>query len=88
VGRSYAGVLGTIAFTTVLLRGMASGAVVETTLASAVISLVVFTLLGYFVGRLAGRIVLDSVRASMAAESVAAGAHAVDFTQTDTSYSH
>ncbi len=88
MGPSYAGVLGTIAFTTVLLRGVATGAAVETTLASAVVSLVLFSLLGYIVGQIAGRIVLDSVRAKMAGESAAIETSAVEFTKTETSYSH
>jgi hypothetical protein len=79
-------VLGTIAFTTEVLRGVGSGAAVETTLTSALISLVLFSLLGYFVGRLAGRIVLDSVRAQIAAETDAT--IAAQPTQTEASYSY
>jgi len=67
VGRHYAGVLGSIAFTTIVVRGLIEGAGVESTLRAAAISTVLFTAIGYVVGRMAGWIVLESVRQQMAA---------------------
>ena len=69
MGRHFAGILASIAFTTTVMRGLVEGAGVESTLQSAVISLVCFSLVGYVIGQLAGLIVLDSVRAQGAAEA-------------------
>jgi len=68
VGRQYAGILGAIAFTTVVLQGLGHDAEVESTLRSAVISTGLFAAIGYAVGEVAGWIVLDSVRARWADE--------------------
>ena len=68
MGRHYAGILGLLAFFTATTRGVMGGAGVESTLLSAAIQLFVFAFVGYVVGQLAGWVVLDSVRAKVAAE--------------------
>ncbi len=67
MGRHYAGILGLLAFLTVAMRGLVRGAGVESMLLAAVIHLFLFAFVGYLVGQLAGWIVLDSVRAKLAA---------------------
>ncbi len=71
MGRHYAGVLGSIAFVTIVVRGLAQAAGVESTLRAAAVSTVLFWGIGYVVGQLAGWIVLESVRAQCAAEFAA-----------------
>ena len=75
MGRSYAGVLGPLAFATVLVRGMARDGGIQGTIWQAVIGLFAFAIVGAVLGQLAGWIVDDSVRARLAAE-MAAGAQA------------
>lgn len=67
MGRHYAGILGLLAFLTVVMRGLVHGAGAESTLLAAAIHLFLFAFVGYLVGQLAGWIVLDSVRAKLAA---------------------
>ncbi|MBI3838916.1 MAG: hypothetical protein HY288_13420 [Planctomycetia bacterium] len=67
VGRRYAGILGLLAFLTIVMRGLVHGSGVESTLLAAAFHLVFFAFVGYLVGQLAGWIVLDSVRAKLAA---------------------
>lgn len=67
MGRVYAGVLGPIAFLTVLARGAMAGGF-ETTLITAVACLFAFGAVGAVVGRLAGWIVDESVRTRFGAE--------------------
>jgi hypothetical protein len=64
----YGGVLGLLAFLTVLTRGLIHGGGAETTLWRAMVCLMVFGLVGHIVGRVAAWIVEDSVRATIAAE--------------------
>ena len=71
MGRSYAGILGPIAFCSVLVQGFFNGAVTESILFRAWMGLVVFAAIGYVSGRLAGWIVEDSVRARVTAEVAA-----------------
>ena len=71
VGRSYAGVLGLLAFGTVLARGLGRMAGVNATLWQASMALFVFALVGLIVGAIANRIVEESVRSSVAAEAAA-----------------
>jgi hypothetical protein len=66
VGRRYAGVLGLLAFVTVLTRGLVHGAAAEPTLLAAAVNLFAFAFIGYIVGQVAGWIVLDSVRSRLA----------------------
>jgi hypothetical protein len=67
----YAGILGPLAFFTVIARGLLRAGDVQATLLTASISLFGFALLGYIAGQLAGWIVFDSVRAKVAAEITA-----------------
>lgn len=62
MGRTYAGVLGPIAFLTMAARGWKQGGDVEPVLLSAWLALVAFAALGYVVGRVAAWIVEDSVK--------------------------
>ena len=84
MARHYAGVLGSIAFVTIVIRGLRQGAPFEQTLETATLSLVVFGFVGFLVGRLAGWIVLDSVRAQLAAELADRPAHESPRTLTTT----
>jgi hypothetical protein len=68
VGRQYAGILGSIALVTSVLRGLVDGTATERVLTAAGISFLVFSVVGYVVGELAGWIVLTSVREKFAAE--------------------
>ena len=68
VGRSYAGVLGPLAFAVVLLRGALGDGRFETTLGSACLALWAFSAIGYVTGRIAEWIVEDSVRTRVSAE--------------------
>ena len=67
MGRVYAGVLGLIAFLTVLIRGAMAGSF-ESTLCTAVAYLFAFAAVGAVVGRLAGWVVDESVRMRFSAE--------------------
>jgi hypothetical protein len=69
VDRQYAGILGMIAFTTVILQGLVHDVALNRTLEAAAISTVIFCVIGGVVGRLAGWIVLDSMGADAARES-------------------
>ncbi len=69
MGRDYAGVLGLLAFATVLARGIVRSAGANATLWHATQMMFVFAAVGGLVGAVAGRIVAESVRASMAAEA-------------------
>ena len=63
MGRMYAGVLGPLAFTTILARSLVHGSGAEATLKTAILCLFAFTVIGYVAGRIADSIVIDSVRA-------------------------
>ncbi len=69
MGRSYAGVLGLLAFGTVLARGLGRTASVNATLWQASLALFAFALVGLITGAIANRIVEESVRSSVAAEA-------------------
>lgn len=62
MGPSYAGILGPIAFLTMLIRGVVGGSSANGVLVSSALSLVAFSAMGYVIGRLADHIVLESVR--------------------------
>ncbi len=68
MGGSYAGILGPIAFLTALARGWLNAESVEAILLVAWLNLLVFAAVGYVIGRIAGWIVEDSVRAEITAE--------------------
>jgi hypothetical protein len=63
VGRSYAGILGLVAFAAAVARGVLHGAGTEATLGRASACLVAFMALGWVIGRLADWIVEESVKA-------------------------
>ena len=62
MGPSYAGILGPIAFLTMLIRGVVRGGSVDGVLISSVASLLIFAAIGYVIGRIAEHIVLEAVR--------------------------
>ena len=69
MGRTYAGVLGTIGFATTVARGLIHGSAFQTTATTAVIWLIVFAIIGSFIGELASWIVADSVRSTIQNET-------------------
>ncbi len=71
MGGSYAGILGPVAFLTMMGRGFLNDQPVESTLVAAWLSLLAFAAIGYIVGKLAGQIIEDSVRAEVVAELAA-----------------
>ncbi len=71
MGRSYAGILGSLAFALVTVRGAISGWALEPTLLSASASLFVFGALGYLAGQLAEFLVGQSVRTQFQAAMAA-----------------
>jgi len=72
MGRSYAGILGPLAFLTEILRGMLHGGGSESTVMSAIAALFAFAAIGFVLGELAGWIVDDAVRSRLSAEMAAA----------------
>ncbi len=68
MGRSYAGVLGSLAFAVVLLRGAWSAGGFETTVGTACWALWAFSAMGYVIGRIAEWIVEESVTTKVSAE--------------------
>jgi hypothetical protein len=71
MGRAYAGILGPLAFLTVLVRCLLRSVAVETTVWQAVAAMFLFAAIGGVMGQIAGWIVDDSVRAQLAAEIAA-----------------
>jgi hypothetical protein len=74
----YAGILGPVAFTAILTRSLVHGGGVETTLKAAMLCLFTFAVIGYIAGKLADRIVTDSVRSRFYAELEARESAAAD----------
>jgi hypothetical protein len=68
MGRTYAGILGVIAFLTVIARGLVDGAAAETTLRVALVGLLAMALVGIAVGRLAAWSLDQSIRWQVAAD--------------------
>lgn len=64
MGRTYAGILGPLAFTTTLARSVINNSSVESTLMFATLCLFLFAGIGYVVGRVADSIVLEAVNAN------------------------
>ncbi|MFO0883830.1 MAG: hypothetical protein U0894_06540 [Pirellulales bacterium] len=62
MGRVYAGILGPLACTVVIVRGIVSGGGVTQTLGMASLALFGFALLGWMTGNLAQHLVTESVR--------------------------
>ena len=65
MGRTYAGVLGMIAYTTAIGRGVIEGGSLELTLKAASISLFLFAALGYIFGRMAEDAITQSLRTQL-----------------------
>lgn len=68
MGRDYAGILGTTAMVTVLVRGLVSAGGLESILIAAIGAMFLFAGLGWLVGHAAARIVDESVRQRINAE--------------------
>ena len=68
MGRVYAVVLASLAFCTCVARGLIGGGDVQATLQLACGSLILFGLIGLVAGRIATRVVEESVRSRLQAE--------------------
>ena len=64
MGRTYAGILGPLAFTTILARSVIDNSSVESTMMLATVCLFLFAGIGYLVGQVADSIVLEAVKAN------------------------
>ena len=62
VALHYAGILGSMAFFTTVMRGLIGGAAVHSTLSAAIIHLFLFAMVGYVVGSGADWIAVHAVR--------------------------
>ena len=62
MGRTYAGILGPLAFTTILARSVINTSSVESTMMFATVCLFLFAGIGYLVGQVADSIVLEAVK--------------------------
>ena len=71
MGRIYAGVLGVVAFSTILLRGLVGGAS-SGQMINATMALFAFATFGWIIGSVAEGTILQSVRATFDAEVAAA----------------
>jgi len=71
VARTYAGVLGYLAWVVVVLRGVKEGGATESVMLSAVVALFTLAAVGAVVGRLAAATVSESVRRQLAEEITA-----------------
>jgi hypothetical protein len=68
MGRTYAGILGPLAFATVLIRGLILVDGAAATLKLAMICLFVFAIVGLVIGRVAETTVLESVKIKIGKE--------------------
>ena len=64
MGRTYAGILGPLAFTTILARCVIDSSSVESTMMVATVCLFLFAGIGYLAGQVADSIVLEAVKAN------------------------
>lgn len=62
MGRIYAGILGPVAFATILGRSLVDGGAVDSTIKLATACLFAFAAIGYIAGSIADSIVTESVR--------------------------
>lgn len=72
MARTYAGVLGSLAFFAVAARSVVRAVPAVAAVEQATVCLILFAVIGAVVGQLAGWIVDDSVRSRLAAEVAAA----------------
>ena len=61
MGRAYAGILGLLAFGTVIARNLVDGGSVESAMIYASLALFAFAALGFVIGVLAERIVVEAI---------------------------
>lgn len=71
MGRAYAGNLGLVAFTLMVLRGLVQGSGHEPTLLAASAALFVFAAIGFAIGSVAEHLVNESVRTQFQAAMAA-----------------
>ena len=71
MGRIYGGILGLLAFQTILLRGWFHRGDLQSTLWTAWLGLIAFAAVGLVIGRVAGQIVRESVIGRVNAELAA-----------------
>ncbi len=62
MGQTYAGILGPLAFTTILARSVINNSSVESTMMIATVCLFLFAAIGFLVGQVADSIVLEAVK--------------------------
>jgi hypothetical protein len=67
---TYAGILGPLASSVVLLRSAKDGGAAESTIIASILGLLAFAAIGYIVGQLAHRAIEESVRQKFHAELV------------------
>jgi hypothetical protein len=72
VGRAYGGILGLLAFSTLLLRGICSAGGSESVLLQAWLGLVLFAALGLLAGSIAAWLIRRSVQDQLTAEAATA----------------
>jgi hypothetical protein len=68
MGRKYAGILGPIAFTAVVARNIAASGEADSALVVACVALFAFSAIGYLVGSIAERTVVEAIQATMHAK--------------------
>ena len=68
MARIYAGILGLLAFATVMARGVVHGGSANATIWQAAMSLFVFAAIGYTIGRTAQWVIDDSVRGELTSQ--------------------
>ena len=73
MGPRYAGILGPLAYVLVLTRGLIDGSSPESILGLAVVCLLVFAGIGYMAGRVADKVLWDSVKKQFSDELQARG---------------
>jgi hypothetical protein len=67
VARHCAGILCAIAFAAIVIRGLARGVEIDQTLYLAILSLVLFSIVGWLLKQPAGRVALQSARSQLSA---------------------
>ena len=68
MGPSYAGILGTLAYVIVILRGVLQGYAVEGTIKLSILLLFVFVAIGYVIGKIAESTIEDSIQVQLQRE--------------------
>ena len=68
MGPSYAGILGTLAYVIVILRGVLQGYAVEGTIKLSILLLFLFAAIGYVIGKIAESTIEDSIQVQLQRE--------------------